>query len=101
MAKMYFDEAGLREILERVTSALPEESLSGDIEKLQAGIGLGLGGYHVIMSIRPLIQSVWVSFCTEDNPQRFVVERILREIDDYLSSWIVPDKGSEDETEEG
>ena len=101
MARIYFDEDGLEQICSSLAARLADRpGCPDDLLKLQAGVKLGLRGYRVIMAIRPLVQDVWTSLSNDSNPQRFVVERMLRDIDDYLSSWIVPDEGSGDGTEE-
>ena len=103
MARQYFEDIELKAIQGRLVTRLSEHALADsdaiqDLEKLCAGVKLGLHGYRVIMAIRPLIQDVWTSMANDNNPQRFVVERMLRQIDDYLSSWIVLDEGSGDGT---
>jgi hypothetical protein len=98
---MYFDEAGLRQICSGLAAHVADRrGNSDDLLKLRAGVALGIRGYRVILALRPLIQEVWTSLSNDGNPRRFAVERMLRDIDDYLSSWIVPEEGSEDGGEE-
>lgn len=96
MAEMYLTEAELH----RIKAILAEKMDSHDaalLDKLCSPMELAVRGYHVIQAVKPLIASVWITMNEREDANRFVVERMLHDIDDVLDYWIVPGAVAKDE----
>jgi hypothetical protein len=98
MAKFNFEEDELEQLRDKLKQMLPPEAQE-DFKKLCDGVELGLRSHRVIRSIRPLVSAVWVSMSEKQDPNRFAVERMVKDIDDVLCYWVVPDNREGEEPE--
>jgi len=96
MAKIYLNESELHAIKERLKEKLGDED-SKMLEKLCAPMELSIRGYRVIHSVKPLITSLWLTMNEREDPNRFIVERMLKDMNDLLDYWVVPDDGSSED----
>jgi len=97
MAKWNFDEGEMAALKTDLAAVLPE-GRRADFERLCQGVELGLRGYRVLLSIKPLITAVWVNMNEKRDGNRFAVERMLKDIDDVLSFWVIPEDSGAGET---
>jgi hypothetical protein len=78
---------------------LPPEARE-DFQKLCEGVELGLRSHKIMCSIRPLVSAVWINMNEKQDPNRFAVERMIKDIDGVLCYWVVPGEGEEPEAVE-
>lgn len=97
MAKIYLNESEIHELKNRLKAKLGGED-AVLLEKLCSPMELAVRGYRVVQSIKPLVTSLWVTMNEREDPNRFIVEGMLKDMDDLLDFWVVPDdETSEDE----
>ena len=98
MAKLNAVEADLQAAKKILKENLPED-LAG-IEVLFEASEMGMRSFRVLTAIRPLVASVWSSLSANGDPNRFAVENMLRDIDEVLGYWVVPDEKEDDSSAE-
>jgi len=102
MAKIYLDESEIRTLKEQLKSKLGSQD-ADLLEKLCSPMELAVRSYHVIHSVKPLVTSLWLTMTEREDPNRFIVERMLKDMDALLDFWVVPDddpaKDQEQKTE--
>lgn len=99
MAKIYLSESDIYSLKDILKAKLDEQD-AVLLDKLCSPMELALRGYRVVQSIKPLVTSLWVTMNEREDPNRFIVERMLKDMDDLLDFWVVPDdEPSEDEAE--
>jgi len=97
MAKIYLNESEIHVLRDRLKAKLEGED-AVLLEKLCSPMELAIRGYRVVQSLKPLVTSLWVTMNERQDPNRFIVERMLQDMDALLDFWVVPDdESSEDE----
>ena len=102
MAKIYLNESEFHQLKERLKAKLDEDDAQL-LEKLCKPMELSIRAYRVIQSIKPLVTSLWVTMNEREDANRFIVQGMLKDMDDLLDFWVVPDndagEGPEQPTE--
>ena len=62
---------------------------------------MGMRSFRTLSSLRPLIAALWKGMSENGDPNRFAVERMIKDIDQILGYWVVPDDEGEIEVKEG
>jgi len=98
MAKFNAIEKDL-ELAKRLTEEVFDGELPKEIEALFQSSEMGMRSFRVLACIRPLLISVWDGMASKTDNRRFAVEKMIRQIDDIIGYWVLPDD-TEDEKEE-
>lgn len=87
MAKFVMDSPELAPIVRALNKEVGGKNRR-DLRRLARAAGLGLHGYRLILSVKPLVSAVWTSMASRNDQNRFAVERMLKDIDTFLCSWV-------------
>jgi hypothetical protein len=92
MAKLHATEKDMVQFRTEVLPRLSAEDAELATRLLEAS-ELGLRSFDAVRSMRPLVAAVWRGMCENNDPNRFAVESMIRELDAFLAFWITVDRG--------
>jgi hypothetical protein len=73
-----------------------KEIFDGDIPKevevLFHSSEMGMRSFRVLACIRPFLLRLWDNMSSNNNAAKFAVEKMIRQIDDIIGYWILPDE---------
>jgi len=90
MAKLYLNEFEINSLKEHLKKKLDAEDAK-ILEKLCSPMEIAIRGYRVVHSVKPLVTSLLMTMNERSDQNRFIVERMLKDMNDLLDFWVVPD----------
>jgi len=92
MAKFILDNPELAPLVRALDKEVGGKNRH-NLRLLAKTASLGLHGYRIVLAMKPLVDAVWASMAKRDDPNRFAVERMIKDMDGFLCSWVEVGKG--------